>query len=245
MLGQRQRCHRLAATLQGRAISLYNYSIDLSNYITNAANGAFLTNNSPANLTALNVQTLNGTALNLFNRSISLVSYNQSIDLGNYPQFSNAFFDKTNYSAEYASTGWKLVNFTTAYSSEYSSSGWKIANSTSLLDNGTIIRTANLSNINVSNATYASKINCAGIYGGSDSDFCSDSSGSVSAGISLNVTNLNASKQVLLATDGVSNVGIGITNPASTLQVQGTANLTKSSTSFQMTADGNIVFHLE
>ena len=47
------------------------------------------------------------------------------------------------------------------------------------LDNNTIIRVGNLTNVNVSNATYASKVNCAGIYGGSDSDFCVDASGSI------------------------------------------------------------------
>ncbi|MBI2658545.1 hypothetical protein HYX05_00380 [Candidatus Woesearchaeota archaeon] len=42
------------------------------------------------------------------------------------------------------------------------------------------------------------------------------------------------------------NVGINQSNPSSRLHVAGTANITaKSSTSFLMTADGNVVFHLE
>ena len=46
-----------------------------------------------------------------------------------------------------------------------------------------------------------------------------DATGSVTAGTALNVTNLNASGQVLLATDGVSKVGIGTTTPTVKLQV--------------------------
>src|SRR3990167_10658845 len=45
------------------------------------------------------------------------------------------------------------------------------------IDNASYVLSNNLSNINVSNASYASKVNCAGIYGGSDSDHCTDASG--------------------------------------------------------------------
>ncbi|MBI2658548.1 LamG domain-containing protein [Candidatus Woesearchaeota archaeon] len=49
-----------------------------------------------------------------------------------------------------------------------------------------------------------------------------------------------------LKIDGNGNVGINQSNPSSRLHVDGTTNITaKSSTSFLMTADGNVVFHLE
>ncbi|MBI2650731.1 hypothetical protein HYX04_05485, partial [Candidatus Woesearchaeota archaeon] len=45
---------------------------------------------------------------------------------------------------------------------------------------------------------------------------------------------------------GTGQVGINVTTPTQTLHVAGTANITaKSTTSFLMTADGNVVFHLE
>jgi len=47
-----------------------------------------------------------------------------------------------------------------------------------------------------------------------------------------------------LATSSGS-VGIGTINPASTLEVAGTANLTQGTTSFRVTSDNNIIIHLE
>ena len=64
--------------------------------------------------------------------------------------------------------------------------------------------------------------------------------------ISFVTSDTNASvraERMVIKSDG--RIGINTTSPAQTLTVQGTTNITKEKTSFQMTVDGNVVFHLE
>jgi len=83
-----------------------NRSIDLSDYLTSytETDPTALKNNSPANITDLRVQTINGTDLALFNKSIDLSTYNYSVDLSGY------ISDASLYQIE--SVAWKLLNLT-------------------------------------------------------------------------------------------------------------------------------------
>ena len=88
----------------------------------NSSAQGYLTNNSNANFTTLLVKTppvecSSGFYMTYTNMTTSICAdANESIDLSTYPQFTssffNSFFNKGNYSAEYASTGYKKENAT-------------------------------------------------------------------------------------------------------------------------------------
>lgn len=158
---------------------------------------AFLKNNSPANITALNVETLNGTALNLFNRSISLDLYNQSISLNDYIQALNlTTLDTLNLYIRIKDFN---LNNISNYSQFIQNKDFNLGNITndtiglSKLNNNTIARlnqsvgqsgnlniTGNLTYIGSINATGLSGIlNCNQLSGGTDTDFCTDTGGSI------------------------------------------------------------------
>jgi len=74
--------------LFNRSVSLdgYNKSVDLAGYLKSASITSLLSNNSDAilrvvNITSMRTESINGTDISLFNRSISLDGYNKSVDV--------------------------------------------------------------------------------------------------------------------------------------------------------------------
>ena len=83
--------------------------------------------------------------------------------------------------------------------------------------NSSILRIGNLSNLNVSNATTASKMNCAGTYGGPDTDFCTDATG---GSVITNKSNVNFTNIIALGWINVT----GDINTTKTVYDNGTIN---------------------
>jgi len=173
-----------------------------------------------------NYTTLEDVAFRIVNFTTQLNNYIPSFF--NNENFTNLKpFTLTNYSAEYASTGFRLANFTTNYdsradrfgnanysslapftlanySSEYGSSGFKIANYTAL------------ENAAFTNANYSS----------------------------LNTTQWNSSGSNVYNKNFAGNIGINISNPTETLHVVGTLNVTPpgagAATVFYVSSKGHV-----
>lgn len=275
-------------------ISSFPFSKFTSENVSNASNLA-IKNGTPANLTNLNVFSLNGTALSLFNKSIdlstynksislvnynqsiSLVNYNQSISLNNYNQsilldtfndivnflknvfFYNSAFIRGNLTVNssgiftvngtVAGTGFDvftrvgdfkienisnhsnfpLSNFQLGNVSNYSqfvkgvdfnignisnytqyqrSSDFNLGNISNLtktssfsilLGNFTTVNSSNVSATNITATRFTGLLDCGMLSGGSDGDFCADTSGA--SDVVINMGNISNYSQFVKGVD--------------------------------------------
>jgi uncharacterized protein YutD len=113
----------------------------------------FIANNSPANITDLRVQTINGTDFALFNKSIDLSGYIS--DVSAYQKIAD-IFTLTNLTLYFGDDGFNGSVLRVSNMSNIRESSWDWANNDSLvLDNDTIIRSGNVTNIMIGNTSWA------------------------------------------------------------------------------------------
>ena len=166
-----------------------------SNFQIGNISNSTIRNGSDANLTNLNVYSLNGTALSLFNKSIDLSGYLTGGSFSNFKlenvsnkTYIGAINDFTDYnnSLRNSYSNFKLENVSnvtpfTSITGMPAFSNFQLENVSNntltlgALDNNTILRTANISGLpfsrftleNVSNRTYISAINDIGDFNNS------------------------------------------------------------------------------